>query len=380
MGAEQQARTMTRTSKAIVSLGLALLVGACGSLPASAPQKNEVLQQAQTDVANFAVYEVTRALLPTVTHWPPTGDQEVLGWITRTQGARNQIIQPGDRLNLLIWDSSENSLLTSVDDRVVGLEAVEVATNGTVFVPYVGDVSVIGLTPDLARTELQTALEAIIPSAQVQVAMTEGRLNSVDLVGGVRTPGTYPMPDRNFTVRSLLATGGGVDPSLNNPQVRLVRGDAIYGTSIDDLFDRPQFDTLLRGGDQVIVEEDRRYFLSFGNTGVQAQHTFPQDTVTAMDAVSIMGGLRDNRADPQGLLILREYPASAIAPGNRGPRQTRVVFTIDLTSTDGLFSARNFEINPQDVVMATASPINDVNTIFNLIGNAFGVFSAAGSL
>ncbi|MEM9551977.1 MAG: polysaccharide biosynthesis/export family protein [Pseudomonadota bacterium] len=371
---------MRHARTALLTLGLLAVLVACGRLPSGAPERNEFLRETTTETGDFAVYPVTRAFLPAVSAWPATGDQEHLNWIGRTKGAMTQIIQPGDMLNLQIWDSSENSLLTSTEDRVVGLESVEVAPNGTIFVPYVGDVNVIGLTPDLARTELQTELEAIVPSAQLQLSMSEGRMNSVDLVGGVRTPGTYPMPDRNFTVRSLLAVGGGVDPGLNNPQIRLVRGASIYGTSVSDLFDQPQFDTRLLGGDQVFVEEDSRYFLSFGATGIEDLHTFPKDDISAMDALSIVGGVTDSKADPQGLLILREYSAAAVAPGERGPRQTRVVFTVDLTSADGLFSARNFKINPQDVVMATESPLNDVNTIFNLVGNAFGVFSAAGGI
>ncbi len=371
---------MFMSKKAVITALLSLLLFGCGSLPSGGPERSEFISQAESGSGDFAVYNVTRAFLPTVSSWPQTGDQEHLNWIGRTTGARNRLIQPGDTLTLQIWDANDNSLLTPTDDRVVSLEDVEVASNGTIFVPYIGDVSIIGLSPDLARTEIQIALEAIIPSAQVQLALTAGRLNSVDLVGGVNIPGTYPMPDRNYTVRSLLAAGGGVVPTLNNPQIRLLRGSEIYGTSVDDLFDRPQFDTLLRGGDQVIVEEDRRYFLSFGATGIEDLHIFPKDTVSAMDALSIVGGVTDTRADPQGLLILREYAASAVAPGQIGPRQMRVVFTVDLTSADGLFSARKFQINPEDLVMATESPINDVNTIFNLVGNAFGVFSAAGSL
>jgi len=96
--------------------------------------------------------------------------------------------------------------------------------------------------------------------------------------------------------------------------------------------------------------------------------------------VAIMGGIQDNRADPQGLLVLREYASAAVAAGQRGPRQQRVVFSLDLTSADGLFSARKFLINPDDLVIATESPINDVLTVSNIIGNFFGVFSAASRL
>ena len=369
---------MRHLIKTFVLLGLCLVLAACGRLPSGGPVAEQIVKDADAPNPELAIYPVNRAFLPTVATWPVTGDQEELRWIGTSRGARTQIIQPGDLLTLQIWDSGDNSLLTSPEQKVIPIANIEVAANGTIFMPYVGNISVVGLTPDLAREQLQSALEAIVPSAQVQLSHSEGRFNSVELIGGVARPGTYPMPDRNYTILSLLSDGGGVRIDLNNPQIRLVRGGALFGTSVERLLDNPGLDTLLRGGDQVFIEEDDRYFLSFGATGVEALHIFTKDQISAMDAVAIMGGVKDNKADPQGLMILREYPASAVRPGVRGPRNTRVVFTINLTQADGLFSARNFQINPNDLVMATESPINDALTISNIVGNFFGVFSRAG--
>jgi polysaccharide export outer membrane protein len=355
-------------------------VAACDRTPAGAPASNELIKQVDEENGEFALYLVNRAFLPTVQHWPETGERERLPWLRKSHGPRTQIIQPGDTLTLRVWDSSENSLLTAPTQRAVPLEQVRVAANGTVFVPYVGDVKVAGLTPALAREKLQSDLEVIVPSVQVQLAMQEGRANSVELVGGVGQPGTYPMPSRNYTVRSLLSDGGGVSATLQNPQIRLVRGNSIYGTSVERLLDNPSFDTLLRGGDQVFVEEDTRYFLSFGAAGTEDLHPFTRENMSAMDALSVVGGINDSRADPKGLLILREYPASAVAPGVRGPRNTRVVFSIDLTSFDGLFSARKFQINPNDLVLATEAPINDVVTVADVFGRFFGIFGSINSL
>ena len=365
----------------LILLALAgLILAACGHLPGGAPVVDEVIGEANDPLPDLAVYPVTRAFLPTVARWPATGKQERLGWIGASAGARHQLIQPGDRLTIRIWDSSDNSLLTSPEQKDIQLNDMVVASNGSVFLPYVGSVTVRGLTPDLAREEVQNAMEAIIPSAQVQLAMAEGRYNSVDLVGGVASPGSYPMPDRNYSVLSLIAAGGGVRTDLNNPQIRLMRGGAIYGTSVETLLDRPALDTRLTGGDRVFVEEDTRYFLSFGAAGNEAQHRFTRDQISAMDAVSIMGGLQDSKADPKGILILREYPASAVSSGVRGPRQTRVVFTVDLTTADGLFSARNFQINPGDLLIATESPVKSALTISNIVGNIFGIFSRGAGL
>lgn len=242
--------------------------------------------------------------------------------------------------------------------------------------PYVGKVKVSGRTSDSARSAIQRSHEAISPSAQVQLTVKPGRGSSIDLVGGVRQPGIFQMEGTNFSVLSLIAAGGGVQTTLENPQIRLVRGHDIYGTSIEVLFDNPKLDTRLRGGDKVIIEKDKRYFLSLGAAGSEAVHPFTKSTVSAIDAISIIGGVNDNRGDLQGILILREYPSSAVRPGIGGPSQKRVVFTIDLTSSDGLFSARNFPIQNKDLVLVTESPINNTRTILGLVGSAFGLVNA----
>lgn len=368
--------------KAGFGLALALGLAACGRLPAGAPASSELIGVAANDEANgeFALYEVTRAFLPTVTKWPATDQNRQLRWIGSSHGPSTQIIRPGDSLGLHIWDSSENSLLTTAEQRMVDMAEMKVRPDGTIFVPYIGDVVVSGRTPGQARREIQEGLEVIVPSAQVQLSLVEGRANSVELIGGVASPGSYPMPDRNYSVMSLIAAGGGVSSSLENPQVRLVRGGAIYGTSVAKLLNEPQKDTRLRGGDKIFVEEDARYFLSLGATGSEDLHPFTREQVSAMDALAIIGGVNERYADPRGLLILREYPASAVAPGARGPLNTRVVFSVDLTNFDGLFSARKFQIQPGDVVLATESPVNDAVTVSNLIGNFFGIFNATGAI
>ncbi len=367
---------MGLSRKNLVWVILSVALAACSGLPRGAAIEREVLKTQNEPTTDIAVYPVTRAFLPSIAQWPRTG-QRSYGWIGRSSGSNAQIIRPGDSLNLLVWDSSENSLLTGTDQRVATLPEIRVSESGSIFVPYVGKVQVSGRTPDSARSLIQRQLEAIVPAAQVQLAMAEGRGNSIDLVGGVNNPGNIMMPDNNFSVLAAISAGGGVSNSLENPQVKLVRGSNIYATSIDRLYDNPQLDTRLNGGDKLIVEEDRRYFLSLGAAGREAQFPFTRDDISALDAMSIIGGVNDARADPRGILILREYPASAVSAGVRGPRKTRVVFTLDLTTSDGLFSARNFHIQSGDLVLATESVLTDTRTVLGLVGTGFGLLNAA---
>jgi polysaccharide export outer membrane protein len=258
------------------------------------------------------------------------------------------------------------------------MDAVTVSATGEVFMPYVGNVSVAGMSPDRAREVVQERFVEVTPSAQVQLEIRESAGSTVSLVGGVTNPGSYPMPDQSFTVLSLIAQGGGVPNALNNPQIRLIRGDSIYGTSIDRLFENPGLDTTLRPGDKVIVEEDERFFLSLGAAGSEDLHRFPRDEVSALEALSIIGGVQDSRGNPQGILVLRTYPASSVRVDGTGPAHERVVFTMDLTTADGLFSAGEFPIRSGDLVYATESPVSAAQTIISILGNGTGLLQDVG--
>ena len=245
---------------------------------------------------------------------------------------------------------------------------------GRIFIPFVGNLRISGMSPQTARAQIETQLKQTIPSAQVQITVAPGRANTANLVSGVNAPGVYPLPDRDYTLLSLISEGAGVRPSMSNPQVRLMRGSEVYGISLDRLYDDPKLDTTLVGGDRVIIEDDDRYFLSLGATGSEALHKFPKTDVSALDALSIVGGVSDTRADPQGILILREYSQSAVrADLGSGPPQTRVVFSLDLTTADGLFSAAKFTLQSGDLVYATESPVTGAQTVFSIFGSVLGI-------
>ncbi len=366
-------------SLAVSAVIVALLAGC--ALPRGAALQSEVLRADSSAAPGFAVYPVTREFLPQVANWPGSGGFVARKWPRHSKGAAGQIIAAGDLVGVTVWDSDQNSLLASPQQKTTQMAPMLVTPSGTIFVPYVGPVKISGMSPDHARQVVQDKLAALLPSAQVQLSVQPGRQNSVDLVGGVAAPGTYPLVSRDMTVLSLLSEGRGVAPGLQNPQVRLVRGSDYYAISLERLYADPTLDATLRGGDKVFVESDPRYFLTLGATGAEAQVPFTRETLSALDAVAQAGGINDNRADPKGVLILREYTPAAVTPDPaRGPGDTRVIFTLDLTTADGLFSAGQFRIQPRDLVLATESPVTSTRTILGLVGSVVGVANTADNI
>lgn len=345
-----------------------LVVAGCG-LPRGAGFQYEVLRAAQAVdpedgqpvVRDFEVFDVTRDTLPVLLSWP-RNDVTSYPWIRAQEQPASLIIATGDIVQLTIWDAEENSLLAGTGQRSTPLQETTVSTSGRIFVPYIGELRIAGMSPDTARARIEEELVRTIPSAQVQLTVEAGRENTANLVSGVAAPGLYQLPDRNFKLLDLLSLAGGASPDLLNPQVRLVRDGTTYGVSLERLLREPDLNTAMRGGDTVIIEADGRQFISLGATGLEAVHDFPQQELSALEAMAIVGGVSDGRANPQGILIMREYDPGEIRSDNTGPPVDRVVFTIDLTSADGLFSAGKFLLQDNDLVYGTESALGTALT------------------
>lgn len=363
-------------NNSILIVGL-LLLAACNT-PRGAGFQSEVLanQGVTTEAGepehDFALFMVTRDNLTYLDDWPSIGPSRQR-WIRGGATSGPLVIRPGDNLAVSIWDANNNSLLTSPGQKFVQLPEVKVGDDGNIFIPFVGKINVEGMTAEAARTHIEYRMTETAPSAQVQVSQIVGRKNTVDLLVGVASPGPYPITDQSYSLLSLLTDGGGVRSNLVNPRVQLMRNGTLYETSLTQVYHNPRLDISLRGGDRVMVVPEDRYFMSLGATQTQAKHIFDKDYIDALSALATIGGLSANRANAKGVLILREYPSRDVGSGASRPPQERVVFSIDLTTADGLFSAGKFEIMPNDLVYGTESPVSSVRTVLALLGAVLGL-------
>ena len=347
-----------------------LALAGCG-LPRGAGFESEVLAAANANTAaegeapvfDFAVYEVNRETLPVLQGWPATG-AATLPWIIAQDQPASLLIAAGDSVQVTIWDAEENSIFGGTG--VTPLQPANVSSDGRIFVPYIGNLRVSGMSPSTARMRIEEELIRTVPSAQVQLTVEPGPANTANLASGFTASGLYPLPDRNVKILDVFSQAGGPSPELNSPQVRLVRGGKTYGVPFERLLKDPRANIAMRGGDRVYIEDDTRKFIALGATGTQSIVDFPQVDFSALEALAYIGGVNAGSANPEAILILREYAPAAIADGLAGPPQERVVFTIDLTSADGLFSAGNFMLEGDDLIYGTESALGPALTLFGL--------------
>lgn len=349
------------------------LLMSCGLAPRGAALQGDILRESKQENADFDIVTMTKAQADIVSRWPATGKGLGLTWPGKGQSQPSRTLRAGDVVSLTIWENQDNSLLAAPQQRAVPMNGLVISPDGTIFVPYIDVVKIAGLSPEAARADIQKRLASIAPSAQVQLEVAEGDSNTIELVSGVEKPGRYPVAARGLTVLSMLAEAGGIPDAMRNPVVRLQRGGKSYAALADTLYHTPEKDIMLRRGDRIMVESDPRSFVLLGATGAERTVYFEKATHSMLEALSLANGLSESHANIRSILVLRQYSDHALRSDGAGPSKKQMVFTFDLGSADGLFAARNFQINPDDVIIATESPLSGAMSILSLVNRSVGL-------
>lgn len=339
----------------VAILAALTLAASCG-LPKVGPNKRQIFAgsvQKQGDAFVVSVNDrVTRA----------TAVVPALGFSQSFVNAgrlTSDTIRPGDVLGLTIWENVDDGLLANEASNATALEEVQVDSAGYIFVPYAGRLRASGNTPEQLREEITKKLEDQTPDPQVQVRRVAGDGSTVSLTGAVGGQGVYAIERPTRTLSTMLARAGGVAIEPEIAQVTVIRGSNQGKIWFQDLFNHPELDIALRGGDRILVEADSRSFTALGATSAQARVPFESQDLSALEAIAQVGGLISTTSDPTGVFIFRNEPAE-IANQVLGRDDLvgaqRMVYVLNLTQPNGLFIARDFVVRDEDTLYVTEAP------------------------
>ncbi len=280
---------------------------------------------------------------------------------------------------ITVFENVPEGLLTSAETRGARLTELQVDDQGFIYVPFAGRVRAAGQTPDGLREAISTQLDQQTPDPQVYVSRTGGDGATVSVVGRVGAQGVYPISRPNRRLTAMLATAGGVSIPTQTATVTVARGEVTDRVWLSDLFEHPELDIAMRGGDRIFVEQDQRNFTILGATGAQARVVFDRQTISAIEALAQVGGLDATRADPTGVFVFRDEPAD-VARNVLGRQDLvgdqRIVYVLDLTAPNGMFMARDFQIRDGDTVYVTEASAVTWN---RQIATLTGTLSATGA-
>jgi len=136
----------------------------------------------------------------------------------------------------------------------------QVASDGTVDLPYVQTIQVAGLEPqDIARLVRQKLIERkVLTDPIVVVQVKEYRSRTVILLGQVAKPGSFPLTP-GLTLMQAISLAGGLSQIANDDNVTLTRkfdtGTKTVNISVDAITDGRAQDVPLQAGDRIYVHE-----------------------------------------------------------------------------------------------------------------------------
>lgn len=148
--------------------------------------------------------------------------------------------------------------------RIVGEkdlpEEFQVASDGTVDLPYIHRVEVAGLEPNQISKVVRDKLVAdqILKDPSVTVMIKEYRSKKVTVLGQVQKPGSFPLTS-GLTLLQAVSVSGGFTSIAKTNQVRLTRklktGSKSVILSVDSITEGKSPDVALQAGDVVYISE-----------------------------------------------------------------------------------------------------------------------------
>jgi polysaccharide export outer membrane protein len=278
-------------------------------------------------------------------------------------------IRPGDVLGITVYENVDDSLL-GVEGAPATLAEVQVDGDGFIFIPYAGRIKASGNSPEAIRRIITGKLADQTPDPQVEVRRAAGDGSTVSLVGAVGGQGVYPIERPTRSLATMLARSGGISIAPEIAQITVIRGSERGKIWFEDLYQYPELDIALRGGDKILVEQDTRSFTALGATGSQARVPFESQNLSAIEAIAQVGGLLASAADPTGVFVLRNEPeevAEQVLGRNDLEGSQRLVYVLNLTEPNGMFMARDFVIRDGDTLYVTEAPFTQWTKVLSAI-------------
>jgi protein involved in polysaccharide export with SLBB domain len=202
---------------------------------------------------------------------------------------QNYVMGIGDELVINVWGASQNVYNLKVDQ------------NGTVNIPDIGPVSLLGMSFEEGRSLLKRRLMAIYngmsganPNTWAEVSLSNLRSIKVNVVGDVLVPGTYTLPATASVFNALYLSGGpGENGSFRNVQV-------IRDNKVIQILD--VYDFLISGNTigNIVLREQDIIFIPTYTKRIETTGNFKRKAIfelkeneTMADLIRYAGGFND---------------------------------------------------------------------------------------
>ncbi|HFC8489583.1 TPA: polysaccharide biosynthesis/export family protein [Neisseria subflava] len=357
------------------------VLSACSLLPASGPSTGKVValgQQNEANIPDVELVDVNADVAASLYQAQVGPSFAQLGEGYASVGA----IDVGDVLDITIWEAPPAVLFGgalsstgSGNAQQTKLPEQMVSSSGTISVPFIGDVSVLGKTPVQVQNIIKGRLKKMANQPQVMVRMVQNNAANVSVIRAGNSV-RMPLTAAGERVLDAVAAVGGSTANVQDTNVQLTRGNVVRTIALEDLVAHPRQNILLRRGDVVTMITNPSTFTSMGAVGHTQQIGFSVKGLSLAEAVGRMGGLQDYRADARGVFVFRYAPLSELPPEKQSKWAERgygdraeipVVYRLNLADANSMFWMQRFPVKDKDVVYVSNAPLAEVRKFLSFV-------------
>ena len=328
----------------------------------SGPTANKIehLAKADTNVIGFRIENISPEAIAALDAASPIAEGALSSLAVGWQSQRSDIIRPGDILNISIFEvgfTLFGSAVTALDTKLENTPGnaqrigIRVDDQGDVSLPYIGKLTVAGLTPEEVQAHIEVRLTGLSQNPQALVLVTDSIQSSVYVSGAIARPGRFRLEPGQERILDLVTLAGGPTAETDNIELHVVRGQRTADIRLGALHAEDEDNISLAPGDRIELINKPRSFTVFGASDRVSQIPFGVGSVSLAEALARAGGPSDNRANPKGVFLFRNIKRP---DGTDDP----VIYRINLMDPQNYFLAQRLTMRDKDLIYFSNAPAN----------------------
>ena len=293
---------------------------------------------------------------------------------------QDQRIGVGDSIQITLWEAGPGGLFSApvVDRQSPGSRSATipdqvVGRDQSVTVPFAGRLVVTGRTPHDVESMIVNRLVGKAIDPQALVTVTRNASNTVTVAGAVGASRRVPLGVGGDRLLDVVAEAGGARGAAYDLAVMLARKDRVVRVPLQAVLDDPHENVFMQAADVVTLVPDPQTFTAAGATARNAVVPFETPSLSLEEALGKAGGVLDDRADPDGVFVIRFEPGNVVRQlpqlrmngSSTGP--SPVVYHLNLRDPNTLFLASRFAMRNKDILYVSNAPLSDVQKVLTLI-------------
>lgn len=356
----------------VLTAAAAMALSGCATLPNSGPTGSDIRSQVAEDAGKLGIALVQ---VQTVNDLPQPAALPAPFRADYTPPPPTELVGPGDVLNVSVFETGIALFGRSASIQTEGggidpsaraerFPPLRVSDQGTISIPYVGQVNVAGRTTREIEQMLRQALRGKSQNPQVLVSIAEGLTNSVIIGGDIARPGRLVLPTNREKLSEVIALAGGNKGEIRDLLVRVSRNDEVQEWRLSDVLDNPALDLRIYPSDRITLIRQPRSFTVLGAAGQTNQFPFPGAKASLIEAIATAGGANPNTGNARAIFVFR-------IDRDEAGKEIPVVYHFNMMRASSYILAQKFAMKDKDVVYVGNALANQPSKLIQVLSQLF---------